>query len=334
MKRLAAWLLLAAGLALAAGCAGGPALSGQEISDTALKLSAEPLALNPEDPAQQKLGPLVYGGGLILSSPDSRFGGLSGLLVSPGGGKMLAVSDRGSWFAARIKYDRQGRLAGLHQGRLGRLKDPAGRPLQGKWLSDAEELALWRGGILVSFERDHRLWLYPGPWSLKGAPTPLAVPPWLRQAASNNGIEAMAPLPGGRLLLLAEGKEGATHTQGAVGDGRRWQRLKYRLEGGFRPTAAAPLPGGDLLILERRYSLAAGAAARLLRLPAEQVSPGAVLRPHTIAVLAQPLNVDNMEGLALRRSAEGELIIYLVSDDNFSAVQRTLLMMFRWNQVP
>ena len=38
--------------------------------------------------------------------------------------------------------------------------------------------------------------------------------------------------------------------------------------------------------------------------------------------------MDNFEGIAARRGAAGESLIYLVSDDNFSDKQRTLLLMF------
>ena len=35
-----------------------------------------------------------------------------------------------------------------------------------------------------------------------------------------------------------------------------------------------------------------------------------------------------MEGLSVHRDAAGEIVLTLVSDDNFSAVQRTLLLQF------
>ena len=38
--------------------------------------------------------------------------------------------------------------------------------------------------------------------------------------------------------------------------------------------------------------------------------------------------IDNMEGIAVHRNAAGETIITLVSDDNFSAIQRNLLLQF------
>ena len=38
--------------------------------------------------------------------------------------------------------------------------------------------------------------------------------------------------------------------------------------------------------------------------------------------------IDNMEGLSVHRGAGGETVLTLVSDDNFSLLQRTLLLQF------
>ena len=35
-----------------------------------------------------------------------------------------------------------------------------------------------------------------------------------------------------------------------------------------------------------------------------------------------------MEGLAVHRNAQGEIVLTLISDDNFSPLQRTLLLQF------
>ncbi len=40
------------------------------------------------------------------------------------------------------------------------------------------------------------------------------------------------------------------------------------------------------------------------------------------------MSVDNLEGVAARRAKTGETLLYLVSDDNFRATQRTLLLVF------
>jgi len=38
--------------------------------------------------------------------------------------------------------------------------------------------------------------------------------------------------------------------------------------------------------------------------------------------------IDNFEGMAVHRDASGALVLTLVSDDNFSPLQRTLLLQF------
>jgi hypothetical protein len=46
--------------------------------------------------------------------------------------------------------------------------------------------------------------------------------------------------------------------------------------------------------------------------------------------LAPPLNVDNYEGLAALPRPDGSVRFYLISDDNFSRLQRTLLLGLDW----
>jgi hypothetical protein len=57
------------------------------------------------------------------------------------------------------------------------------------------------------------------------------------------------------------------------------------------------------------------------------IAPGAVLVGQEIARLAPPLSLDNMEGLAITEEA-GQTMVWLISDDNFSPLERTLLMKF------
>ena len=60
--------------------------------------------------------------------------------------------------------------------------------------------------------------------------------------------------------------------------------------------------------------------------------PGALLEGTEIARISLPLTVDNFEGLGLRRDRDGRLLVYLISDDNFNPLQRTLLLMFRLSE--
>ncbi len=123
-----------------------------------LALSARPVPLHAEDPERARVGALLYRGGLELTSPDARFGGLSGLLVSEAGGRMTAVTDQGHWVTARLLYDAAGRLSGAAEAEIGELHGPGGVHLRGKRDRDSESLTrLPDGALVAAFERNHRL---------------------------------------------------------------------------------------------------------------------------------------------------------------------------------
>jgi hypothetical protein len=82
-------------------------------------------------------------------------------------------------------------------------------------------------------------------------------------------------------------------------------------------------------VLERRYGLIAPLGARLVRVPAAQVKPTGRLHGEVLAEWGAPFSVDNMEGLAVAWDRNDAVLIWLISDDNKSRIQRTLLMLFR-----
>jgi hypothetical protein len=160
-------------------------------------------------------------------------------------------------------------------------------------------------------------------------PVPLKAPDDIGQQPNNGGIEAMARLCDRRLFVISER---ATVEEGVakawVFDGKQWRTMGYTTRGNFRPTGAAILPDCNVVVLERSFSLAEGVRARVVQLAAKTIRPGATLRGEELAEFRQPLAVDNMEGVAARKGAKGEPLIYIVSDDNFSGFQRTILLMF------
>ena len=252
--------------------------------------AAEPLTvdssrvrLNPEDWTQSVIGGLEYRGGLELTSANGRFGGLSGLDISPNGARLLAVSDRGRWVELALVYDDDGRLAGVGDGAIFALHGGGGRTLadSGK---DAEDLARLADGRLLA----------------------------LTEALLIGGDRVVG-------WLLSTGAGPAAE-------------LFFATTRGFKPTSLATFADGDVLVLERSYSVLAGAAARLSRIDGDSIVPGALLEGTEIARIALPLTVDNFEGLGLRRDRDGRLLVYLISDDNFIPLQRTLLLMFRLSE--
>jgi hypothetical protein len=205
-----------------------------------------------------------------------------------------------------------------------------GRPLQGKVEQDAEALtALPDGSFVVGFERRHRLLRYPvTDQPLRGVPTPLDPPAELSSAPPNEGVEALSTLPDGRLFALTEDLAVEGGVRGWTGGVSGWTPFTFPVAGLPRPAGSACLPSGDVVVLVRGYSPATGVVVRLERLRAKDLERGGVVPGDLLAELKAPLTVDNFEGIDTREGPDGEVLLYLASDDNFSRSQRTLLLMF------
>jgi hypothetical protein len=255
----------------------------------------------------------------------------------------MAVSDCGSSLTAEMRFDARGFLSDLVEARLAGLTGPDGRAL-GSGEVDAESLArLPDGSFVVGFEGHPRLWRYgPGGDPLSGAPQALALPPEVALLPSNQGLETIVALAGGRLLLIAEGASGRPASAPAwLQTGSGWQRTEYPLfysedapAQPFRPTDAALLPSGDIVVLERRYP---PLAVRLRQVAVSRFEAGGDLAGVEMARIGPPLTLDNFEGLDVNVSPGGKTRLYLISDDNDcvkgghrkgTSRQRTLLLAF------
>jgi hypothetical protein len=343
-------------LLIAAACAPAAVVTQQpaeaESSWAArVDVQATPLPLNPADPSQTVVGRLRYMGGLQLTSSDPRFGGLSGLRWHQG--QLLAVSDEGDFFRMTLE-ERDERLVGVRDMRMRRLTRPDGEPLSGKAESDAEALELeWSGpgcgppsgpcAAIISFEGTNALWRYRLVDGLpEGAPTEVdQSTEWRRALPHNGGVEGMA---GGWMvseqLREPDGRATGRLTEwyfeggGVCYDGclvalgpvrARETPMHLPVSDGFSPTDADRpdvSPDAPIIVLQRRYSPEAGNAARIVRFrrgPDHDIAGLA-----TLAELLPPLTLDNFEGLA----AGAPRFIYIVSDNNFSPTQRTLLLKF------
>lgn len=295
-----------------------------------IRVSATAVPLSAVEPNLSKIGALEFRGGVLLESEDRRFGGLSGLHVSRDGSRMLAITDEGSWLEARLDYDKRGFLTGVSGAEIGPLLRQDGKSLADKAWVDAESLAvLPDGSALVGFERQHRILRYRGAKPLAAPPEVFPPPPGIDRAPANGGLEAMTALQDGSLLALAEEMPAQAGTlQGFLWRDGKWSTFSYVPIDTPRPSDATLLPNGDVLVLERSYSPILGVLLRLRRVTKETIRTGAILDPAVIAELKPPLSVDNFEGISARRDTKGEILIYIVSDDNFSKFQKTLLLMF------
>ncbi len=88
------------------------------------------------------------------------------------------------------------------------------------------------------------------------------------------------------------------------------------------------LASGELLVLERKFSLVEGLGIRIRRIPLTSLAPGALVDGPAIFEADLGDEVDNMEGIDAHVTPEGDTVLTMVSDDNFSLIQRTLLLQF------
>ena len=186
------------------------------------------------------------------------------------------------------------------------------------------------GSVMVGFERHHRLWRFPaGGVALDNNPMPQRVPNNLYKAPLNGGIEALGSLWDGRLFALTEYWIHKDVVRGWLGGGAGWWEIGYRFDGAYRPSDAGVMANNDLAVLERAYNPNRGITGiRVAHVRTGDLRRGARLEGEVLADLLPPLTLDNFEGIACRANEKGETILYLVSDNNFSDKQRTLLLMF------
>lgn len=311
------WLALLSGLCA---CATSP---------THLTVQVSPVVVDPERPGRRQLGRLTLLAAMALRSDHPRFGGFSGLEIGADGKTLIAVSDRGHWLSARLQLAADGTLQRLEQLAFQPILDDAGRPVHAP-LYDAESITRdLDGSFLVGFEWNHRIWRY-RPDLATGKPVELRLPPELARAPGNGSLESLAVLADGRLLFICEHYRNPDETlRGWVGREGAFSPLSYVTSDDFVPTDLALLPGSQqVLVLERAFGLLRGQRSRIRSLPVSALRPGARLEPRELARLGSPLVVDNFEGMAVQRHPTGALV-YLISDDNFSPLQRTLLYQFR-----
>jgi hypothetical protein len=300
-----------------------------------IEVNARPIpAFDTRDRARVRFGALEYRSGLVLTSRFRGFGGLSGWRLDQNGERFIAVSDRGGWLTGRIVY-RGREMTGLDDVEAAPLLGSDGRPITARGWFDTEALALDGSLVYVGLERVNQILRYDfskGFTRSRGEIVP--VPPGLRKLPYNKGLEALVMVPRGRpqagsLIAISErGLDAAGNIAGFLIGGRTPGQFGIRRTDEFEVSDAVLLASGDLLVLERKFSWLAGVAIRIRRIPLGSVAPGAVVDGPSIFDADLGHEVDNMEAIDAHVTPEGDTVLTLVSDDNFSMIQRNLLLQF------
>jgi hypothetical protein len=133
------------------------------------------------------------------------------------------------------------------------------------------------------------------------------------------------PLAGTLISISERGLDSGGNLQGfLIGGGV----FSLKRTDDFDVSDCAATPDGHLLVLERRFSWTRGLAIRIRSVPLQTIKPGRLVNGRELFVADMGAQIDNMEGLSVHRAADGGLVLTLISDDNFSPLQRTLLLQF------
>jgi hypothetical protein len=323
----------AGALACLAACAQPTAASQWELAPVTIA----PVALSASGPPVENIGELVFKGGVeIKAARGGSFGGVSGLHVDASD-RLLGVTDQGAWIAAAIERDGAGRMIGLADVKIAAMRGLEGQVLDTKRWADAEDLTrLPDGRYAVSFEQVHRIWTYDleadGPsarampfGALGGADVMLA----------NEGLEGIAALPDGRLLGVAEfpprGDDAPYWLIDPASQTPSEPHGGFALTGGYGLVGLAPLPNGDVIALERFYLPVIGVRLTVKLIEAAKLAPdNRRIDGRVIAAIEPPLTLDNFEAVSAVPTPDGKIRLFIISDNNFSANQRTLLYAFEW----
>ncbi|RAI41652.1 twin-arginine translocation pathway signal [Rhodoplanes roseus] len=300
-----------------------------------ITVEARPIfAFEPGKPDRVRFGRLQFRGGLELTSSHKAFGGISGLKMLDAE-RFVAVTDKSDWLTGRIVY--QGaRPVGIADAAMAAMLGPDGRTLAARGWYDTEAITADQNGVVyVGIERVNRIVRFE--FGKQGVAAPARLVPWpqgLTGLPNNRGIEALAavpkgsPLAGALIVITERALDPAGNIKAALVGGPRPGLFAIARHDGFDISDATVLPDGDLLLLERRFTWTTGVAMRLRRIPIAAIAPGAVVDGPMLAAADMGFQIDNMEALGTHLTADGETVLTLISDDNFSFLQRTLLLQF------
>jgi len=220
----------------------------------------------------------------------------------------------------------------ITKSRIGSLRKTNGKKLKGKKNADAEGLEISGNAFLISFERNHRIerfaWQNEKLRQVSGIQT-INLNGY--ELENNHGPEAIAQSPSsGDVYIFPEGNAINDRLyRGFVLQNSDIREIEIVRNGFYRLTDASFSSSGELYLLERFYNPIIGIAIRIRRFSQQELSGPDALAGEILLEAGWKHEIDNMEGLDITTMSDGSTRLTLISDDNFSKSQRTLLLEFR-----
>lgn len=329
-------VLLATAMLLGAQPVLAQPLAAEGNAPIAIEVNAREIpTFDTRDRARTRFGSLEFRSGVVLTSPYRGFGGLSGFrFLDTAGERFVALSDKGDWMTGRLVY-RGKQVIGMADVQMAPMLGPDREPITTRKWFDTEALAVDGGTAYVGIERVNQILKFDfGREGVKAPGEPLTLPAAAQKLPFNKGIESLAYVQkphklAGTLIAISErGLDSSNNIIGFLIGGPSPGQFSVKRTLDYDISDAVVLPRGDLLILERKFSLMTGVRIRIRRIAMASIAPGRVLDGQEIFEADLGNEVDNMEAIDVHQTADGQTVLTMLSDDNFSVVQRNILLQF------
>lgn len=289
------------------------------------------------NPSNKRFGSLDFVGGLVLQSENKRFGGISGLHIEADNTTFVAHSDRGFWLRGKLKLDGN-RVTGIENAEMAPMRGPDGRTLTSRRWYDTEGLTSDGENFYVGVERANQILRFRMADGLNARGIPIQIPNGVRRLPFNQGLEALAfvpkgmPLAGSLLAISERGLDEKGNILAFIIGGPTPGSFTVRRFDEFEISDAAISPTGHLLLVERYFRWLSGIHLRIRAIPLAEIKAGVVADGKVLLQADNNFDIDNMEALAISKGTNGEIVLTLISDNNFNFFQRTVLLRFIWPQ--
>lgn len=262
-----------------------------------------------------------------LTSRNADFGSYSALVLLENG-RMLAASDRGRILEFSAPDGEQSPST-MGWFRPWREVD--------KHLADIEAMTRdpESGIIWTAYEGSNAIARLDPATGTEKQIFPAAMKGW----SSNAGPEAMVRLDNGRFIVLSEALGGMLGREAPSvifsGDpvaGAVAKRFTFKAPEGYRATDMTVLPDGRALILVRRlvFGIPPGFGTKLVLADPADIAAGEAWAGEDAVTIDDIAPSENYEAIAVEVGDGDELNIWILSDDNNAALQRTLLVKLRY----